>query len=114
MMIKKNRKRSILLIIVLSLLISIFIIQQYKVETYIKNQKQEYGILKNRKRIKRKPFTIFLIERICFKKHYFTMTQFMYPYYENNQGSVDSIELYDSYILYSYYNINEIILPDAK
>ena len=110
----KSKKRKIVLIIIAVLLLSIISIQQYKVESYIRIQKQEYGILKDRKRIKRKPFTLFLIERVCFKKHYYTMTQFMYPYYENNNDSVSSIELYDTYILYSYYNINEIEFPNSK
>jgi len=89
-------------------------IPQYKVESYISLQKQMYGILKDRNRLKIKPFSIFFIERVFFKNHYYTMSQYMYPYYENKIDLVVSIELYDTYILYSYYNLDEIVLTNSN
>lgn len=107
-----KRKNKIIIIITCILGVLAFIIPQYKVNAYIKNQKMKYDILQNQKKIRFKPYTIFFIEYLVFKKYRFNTAQAMYPYHANKIEGVYGYHLYDSYILYSYYDYKKIVFID--
>jgi hypothetical protein len=93
-------------IIIVVIMVFILIIigwTQNEAENYIKNQKEKFGILENRKRISYLPFSIFILSENDFEKRAFNL-----PYAEKKLNEYASIGMYDYYIIHCFYSNDEI------
>lgn len=94
------RRISAVIIAITIIVSSIF---QIKIEQYIQNQKEEYGILLNRKRISYKPVVLYLIMD---KKQYMGAGSLVYQ--QSDSNSILAGRLYDGYIVYCYFSKKEL------
>lgn len=87
----------------LAALLIVTIVVQYKFEHYLLIQEKKFGILKSKKRQKYIPAVFYL----CLdKKDYLRSGHLLYLHIKDSQYTCS--QLYDGYIVYSYFDENEI------
>jgi hypothetical protein len=101
-------KKTLLITLILLLVYTIY--KQYQVENYISNQKQKYGILKNKKRINYIPFVIHFFSGAInnSRNKRIESKAFFTPYDIVNVSSATTDKDFDSYMVYCYFTKEEI------
>lgn len=81
---------------------------QIKVEKYITNQRNEYRIILNKKRISYIPYIVFILKDRFQNDNFYLNQNYFLPYEEINIIKFNSNKDYDKYLVYCYYTNKEL------